>query len=258
MTSIPPRVLVEIIASSADDCEIIQAAGADRIELCGAMALGGTTPSLGLVAEAKRRTTLPLMVMLRPREAGMAFTEGEFATMLADLPYLFDAGADGIVTGISLPGGGIDVARMATIAEIVKGKGRALVCHRAFDLTPDPLTAMEQLIDIGFDRILTSGQRSTAAEGAELIAALVQAAGGRIEILPACGIDGSNAASLIARTGVDQVHLAAFDAVRDPSTDLGRVTFGLAPADDPTVYGLTDAAQVESVVAAVSKAARSE
>lgn len=251
----PQHVLVEIIGSSVDDCLAIEAAGADRVELCTALPLGGLTPTLGVLKEAKRLCKLPLMVMLRPREAGMAYTENEWRTMLTDLPYLLDAGADGIVTGISLPGGAYDLARMETVAKIVKGAGRPveLVSHRAFDLTPDPYAALEQMIDLGFDRVLTSGQRSTAAEGAELIAGLVRAAKGRIQILPACGIEAANVADLVARTGVDQVHLAAFAPIRDPLTREGAVAFGNAPPeDDVHAYMLADAGQISDVVGAVA------
>ncbi|RYG81595.1 copper homeostasis protein CutC [bacterium] len=256
----PVPILVEIIGSTVDDCLAIEAAGADRVELCAALPLGGLTPSLGTLIEAKRRCRLPLMAMLRPREAGMAYTDAEWATMLADLPHLLDAGADGIVTGVSLPGGAYDLVRMETLARMVKGAGRPveLVSHRAFDLTPDPYAALEQMVDLGFDRILTSGQRPTAAEGAELIAGLVEAARGRIEILPACGIDATNAADLVARTGVRQIHLAAFGPVRDPSTREGAVAFGNGPAagdgegDDVHAFMRADADQIGSVVSAVN------
>ena len=242
---------MEIIGCSVDDCVAIEGAGAHRIELCAAIALGGLTPSIGLVREAKRVCRLPLMVMLRPREAGMAYTEGEWRTMLADLPALLDAGADGIVTGVSLPGGAYDLGRMEVLAEMVKAAGVELVSHRAFDLTPDPYLALEQLIHLGFDRVLTSGQRGTAAEGAELIAGLVRAARGRIEVLPACGIEGANAADLVARTGVDQVHLAAFAPVRDASTREGSVAFGNAPPGDAHAYALADVREIAAVVGAV-------
>lgn len=246
-------VLVEIIGSSVDDCVEIEGARAHRVELCAALPMGGLTPSLGLLKEAKRVCSLPLMVMLRPRDAGMAYTENEWRTMLADLPALLDEGADGIVTGVSLPGGAYDLARMETLAKIVKGAGRSveLVSHRAFDLTPDPYAAQEQLVDLGFDRLLTSGQRDTAAKGAELIAGLVQRARGRIQVLPACGIDGSNAADLVAKTGVDQVHLAAFGPVRDPSTREGAVAFGNDAPGDAHTYSRADRNRIASVLAAV-------
>lgn len=247
-------VLVEIIGSTVDDCLAIEAAGAHRVELCAALPMGGLTPSLGTVIEAKRRCRLPLMVMLRPREAGMAYSEGEWATMLADLPRLLDAGADGIVTGVSLPGGALDLARLEILARMVRGVGRPveLVCHRAFDLTPDPCAALEGLVALGYDRILTSGQKPTAAEGAGLIAGLVRAAAGRIEILPACGIDASNAAALVARTGVAQVHLAAYGPVRDTSTRAGAVAFGAAPPEaDDHAFARADVDQIAAVVAAV-------
>ena len=246
-----PPVLVEIIACSVDDCLTVEAAGAHRIELCGGIALGGLTPSIGLVGEAKRRCGLPMMVMLRPREAGMAYTPGEYETMLADLDALLDAGADGIVTGVSLPGGALDAERVRPIAQKVKAAGRELVLHRAFDLTPDPLAALETLIELGFDRVLTSGQKPTAAEGADLIAELVRAARGRITVLPACGIEAGNAADLVARTGVSEVHLAAFSPVRDPSTREGAVSFGVDAPEDPHAYPRADEGIVAGVVSAV-------
>ncbi len=247
----PNPILVEIIACSADDCEAIEGAGARRIELCAAIALGGLTPSLGLLKEAKRRTRLPLMVMLRPREAGMAYTEGEWATMLADLDPLLDAGADGIVTGASLPEGALDAKRLEPLARKVKDARRELVLHRAFDLTPDPFAALEAAIALGFDRVLTSGAKPTAAEGADLIARLVSAARGRIGILPACGIDAANAPALVAKTGVKEIHLAAFAPVRDASTTEGAVAFGNAPPGDPHSYALASAPEIAAVVRAV-------
>ncbi|MER3496571.1 MAG: copper homeostasis protein CutC [Armatimonadota bacterium] len=245
------RVVVEIIACSADDCEIIEASGADRIELCAAIALGGLTPSLGLLTEARRRTRLPLMVMLRPRDAGMAYSEGDTATMLADLPFLLDQGADGIVTGISLPGGELDRARLEPIARRVKDAGRELVLHRAFDLTPDPFAALEAAIDLGFDRVLTSGQRPTAAEGATLIAELVRAARGRITILPGGGIEPDNVADLIAQTAVTEVHLALFAPVKDHSTRADSIHFGNAPPGDSQSFSRADEGAIHGLVTRV-------
>ena len=224
------NLLVEIIASSADDCAAIEAAGAHRIELCAALVLGGLTPSFGTIAEAKARTSLPIMAMVRPREAGMAYSEAEFATMERDADAALEAGADGIVFGVLNENGTLDRERMKRL--VGRAGGRQTVCHRAFDVTPDPFEAFETLIDLGITRVLTSGQKPSAPEGADLIAKLIDRAAGRIEVLPGAGITPANVADLVARTGCDQVHLAAFTRKTDPS-GMGNPSVQFSGAEPP-------------------------
>ncbi len=209
-------ILLEIIATTAVDCAVIERHGGERIELCSALALGGLTPSAGLVAAARAATSLPIMMMLRPREGGFCYTDAEFATLLYDLEFGMTQPMDGFVFGCLCEDGTVDQVRTRHIVE--QARGRQTVFHRAFDVTPDPLAALETLIDLGVTRVLTSGQRPTAIEGADLLRALVEQAAGRIEILPGAGVRPENVAALIRRTGVTQVHASAGGVRLDPST----------------------------------------
>ena len=209
-------ILLEIIATSAEDCATIERHGGERIELCAALALGGLTPSAGLVAAARAATVLPIMMMLRPREGGFCYTNSEVATLLRDLELGMAHQVDGFVFGCLCEDGTIDRARTRQIVE--RAGGRQTVFHRAFDVTPDPLAALETLVDLGVTRVLTSGQQPTAQAGADLIRTLVERAAGRIEILPGSGVKPENVADLLRRTGATQIHASASGVRLDPST----------------------------------------
>src|SRR6266540_2840215 len=181
-------ILLEVIVSSLDDARAAAAGGADRFELCSALALGGLTPSLGLLAAIKAELPQPVVFMVRPREGGMAYTEAEYAVMERDAVLALEAGADGLVFGFLTPEGAVDVSRCHRFLARIAGVGRPrsqLVFHRAFDVVPDPSVALEQLIDLGITRVLTSGQAPRALEGLPVIRRLVEQAAGRIEVLPA-------------------------------------------------------------------------
>lgn len=217
------EVLLETIVASLDDARAGAAGGADRFELCSALALGGLTPSIGALAAIKRQVEIPVMCMIRPREGGMAYSEGEFSTMLSDASFALEAGADGLVFGFLLPDGGVDVdrtARMVRLAEEASSPERRIqtVFHRAFDVAARPDEALEQLVDLGVTRILTSGRASTAEKGMEEIRRLVERSDGRIEILPGGGITAENVGRIVEGAGVNQVHLYATERREDLST----------------------------------------
>ncbi len=242
------KVLLEICCGSIDDALQAQAGGADRVELCSALFLGGLTPSLGTLQHARRELKVPIIAMLRPRGGGFCYTDAEFATMELDVDAMIAHGADGVVFGILERDGSIDRARTRRIRDIIGAK--QAVFHRAFDVTPDPFEALDQLVDLGITRILTSGQEDTVPEGAELIRKLIDHAGDRIEILPGGGIKPYALADVVAKTGCRQVHLTAFNTATDPSThQRPHVTFGgaLYPAED--TYLMTDADLVRNLVA---------
>jgi copper homeostasis protein len=203
--------LVEIVTCSVSDVLAAEAAGADRVELCSAIELEGLTPSLGTVQLALSDSKLPVMAMLRPRKGGFNYSEEDLRTMERDAEAFVAAGVHGLVLGILNADNTVDEDACRRFSRFPV----ELVHHRAFDVTPDPFAAMEAIVRVGFKRILTSGQMQTALEGAELIRKLREAAAGRVEILPACGIRPSNVADLIEETGVDQVHLGPFHTVCD-------------------------------------------
>jgi copper homeostasis protein len=227
------RVLLEIAMSSPEDAVAAEKGGADRLELNTALSLGGLTPSLGTLLEVKPAVKLPVMVMLRPRPGGFAYSDAEFRVMQRDLDLVLANGADGVVFGILNLDGTIAQERCR---EIVRRAGKVdTVFHRAFDVTPDMYAALEQLIDLGFKRVMTSGQQENAFYGVDLITGLIQRAAGRIEILPAGGINRFTAADIITRTGCDQIHAGLRTARTDRSVAARpHVSFGgsIRPPED--------------------------
>jgi len=241
------NILLEICCGSLDDAIQAEKGGADRVELCSALFLGGLTPSIGTVQEATRRLRIPVIAMVRPRGGGFCYTNTEFSTMERDTEAAIDAGADGIVFGILKEDGRIDRRRTARIIRVI-GKHQA-VFHRAFDVTPDPFEALEQLIDLGVTRVLTSGQEVRAPEGVELIAELVEQAGKRIEILPGGGIRPHNMNALVRRTRCAQIHMTAWNQVEDRSTRANRkVTFVGTSRPREDSYDQTDVRLVKEIV----------
>ena len=241
------KILLEICCGSIDDAMQAQQGGADRVELCSALFLGGLTPSIGTIQEAKRRLKIPVMVMVRPRGGGFCYTAAEFATMQRDAEAAVANGADGVVFGILTRDGRIDLRRNERMRRII-GKRQA-VFHRAFDVTPEPLEALDQLMDLGMTRVLTSGQKASAPEGLELIAKLVKRAGKRIEILAGGGIRPYNMNDVVRRTLCQQIHMTAWGKVRDGSTGAHPgITFvgALRPAED--CYDRTDPGLVKEIV----------
>lgn len=210
-----PTLLIECVACSADDCVEAEAGGADRIELCSALMLGGLTPSLGTLLEARAATALPIVSMVRPRAGGFCYTDREFATMLRDAEVAIEAGVQGLVFGVLTEDGQVDEPRCREL--VTRAAGRDTVFHRAFDVVPDPIHALETLVKLGVTRILTSGRERQAVAGASVIRDLARQAAGRIDILPGGGIREHTVAAVLERTGLRQVHLGPFTVRPDTS-----------------------------------------
>lgn len=241
------NIILEICCASVADAVEAEKGGADRVELCSALYVGGLTPSIGLILEAKARLTIPVMAMVRPRPAGFCYTPTEMDVMIRDTEAALNAGADGIVFGTLHSDGTVDVERSRRICDLI-GR-RESVFHRAFDVTPDPFRALDELIDLGITRVLTSGQRSGAPEGADLIKRLIDHARDRIEILPGAGIRVQMIQNLVKKTGCRQVHMTAFRSERDSSTGARtEVTFNgsVLPVEDR--YEVTDTKLVQQIV----------
>jgi copper homeostasis protein len=198
-------MILEACVNSAMSAIEAQAGGADRVELCENMPDGGCTPSAGAIIAAREHLTIGLFVMIRPRGADFCYNDTEFDIMKHDVITAKNLGTDGVVFGILNPDGTIDRARMARLTELARPMG--ITCHRAFDMTRDPLEALEVLVELGIDRILTSGQRDSALEGAPLIKKLIGQAAGRINIMPGHGIKEHNFAEIIRATSADEFHL---------------------------------------------------
>ena len=215
-------MLLEICVGSLDDAIVASSGGADRIELNAALELSGLTPSLGTLIEVRRAVRIPIVAMIRPRPGHFCYSQAEFAVMQRDVDLALEHGANAVALGILREDGRVDLERTR---KLVRQGGKApVVFHRAFDLTPDPRQALDQLIDLGIRRVMTSGQRATALDGAAVIAGLIARAADRIEVLPAGGIRAENVRELIANTGCDQVH----SSVRQRHPDTKSHNFDLS------------------------------
>lgn len=193
---------VDCIASA----EAAMRGGADRLELCTGLVIGGLTPSLSFFHQVKARTGLRTHVLVRPRFGDFCYTDDEFAVMIEEISALVQAGADAIVTGFLLPDGNLDLAKMEKVRAICKNCRVTL--HRAFDVCADPYRALEEVKSLGIDTILTSGQQNSAAEGAALLHELVKQAG-PVEILVGSGVKSGNLRDLALKTGAKSFHLSA-------------------------------------------------
>lgn len=201
------RPIVEVCIGSVADALAAEAAGADRVELCAATEVGGLTPSLGLLEQVLAATRLPVIAMIRPRPGGFAYSSEEFAVALRDAEHMLAYGAAGLAFGFLTPAGQLDASRTRELVELARG--RETVFHRAFDFTPNPLAAADELIELGVQRILTSGGAATAIAGASTIRAIRERVAGRLEVMPGGGITAESVVELVQQTGCDQIHVGA-------------------------------------------------
>ena len=184
-----------------------QAAGANRIELCDNPGDGGTTPSYGFIKAARKNLQIELFPIIRPRGGDFLYSDDEFEIMKTDIKVCKQLGCDGIVIGILNAVGAVDTKRCAMLVELAYPLG--VTFHRAFDRANDPLKALEDIIEIGCERILTSGQKPTAIEGADLISKLIEQATERIIIMPGSSIRSDNIIELAKKTGAIEFHTSA-------------------------------------------------
>jgi copper homeostasis protein len=198
-------MILEACVNSAVSAVEAQHGSADRVELCENMPEGGCTPSAGAIKFARAHLQIRLFVMIRPRGADFLYTPAEFDIMKQDVTTAKELGADGVVFGILKPDGAIDRERMKILAELARPMG--ITCHRAFDMTRDPSEALDDLISIGIDRVLTSGQSDSALSGASLIRQLIRQAGNKIIVMPGHGIKEHNLEEVIRLTGAEEFHL---------------------------------------------------
>lgn len=198
---------IEIVVFNLESALKAQEGGADRIELCDSPGEGGTTPSAGIIECVRQNVSIDVYVMIRPRGGDFLYSNYEFYAMKRDIVQCQKLSVDGVVFGILKPDGTIDKKRCQEL--IAKARPLKVTCHRAFDMTRDPFEALEDCIEVGFDRILTSGQQAHAPEGMPLISELVRRAAGRISIMAGSGVNEKNVKELVATTGVKEIHFSA-------------------------------------------------
>ena len=200
-------MILEIAANSVASALAAQEGGAGRVELCTALELGGLTPSYAQIAMAREKLTIPLYVLIRPRAGDFLYSDLEFETMLRDIEACAKAGCDGVVLGVLDADGRVDRPRCRSLISAAGNMG--VTFHRAFDLARDPLTALEDVIALGCERVLTSGAQASAIEGAELIRQLVELAAGRIVVMPGAGVVAGNLDKLRELTCAREFHASA-------------------------------------------------
>src|SRR6478735_9782657 len=198
---------LEIVVYNIESALKAQEGGADRIELCDNPAEGGTTPSFGTIEIVRGNVSLDVFVMIRPRGGDFCYTSWEFDCMKRDVWQCQKASVDGVVFGILTPDGRIDKTRCKELID--KARPLKVTCHRAFDMTSDPFQALEDCIEIGFDRILTAGQQAKAVDGVNLIQELIQKANGRISIMPGSGVNENTVEEIVSKTGATEIHFSA-------------------------------------------------
>ncbi len=240
--------LFEICVDSVEGAIAAQAGGAQRVELCDNLLEGGTTPSAGTIAVARQHLTIGLNVIIRPRGGDFCYSDVEFAVMQHDVAQAKQLGANGVVIGLLNPDGTVDKARTAKLIEIARPLN--VTFHRAFDMTNDPHQALEDLISLGLNRVLTSGQEDSVLEGLDLITALVQQAGDRIIVMPGGGIHERNLKKIVTQSGVREVHMTARREIqsrmiyRNPHPYMGGALrppeFSRLETDAARVRGLID------------------
>lgn len=198
------KYTIEIATSDFATTQSAVNGGADRIELCANLAEGGTTPSYGTIKQCRESFSVSLYPIIRPRGGDFLYTDDEFEIMLHDVKLCKQLGCDGMVIGLLNKDGTIDIKRTSVLIETAYPLG--VTFHRAFDRCKDPFTALEQLIEIGCERILTSGQKPSVIDGVDLVAELNKKAADRIIIMPGSGVRKENIKMLAAKTGCTEFH----------------------------------------------------
>lgn len=207
-------MLLEIATTDFETTRLAVEGGADRVELCAALSEGGITTSPGILQVCREKFSLPIYPIIRPRAGDFLYSAIEFALMKKDIAYCKQIGMDGVVIGLLLTSGKIDLKRTSILIDLAYPMG--VTFHRAFDRCLDPFQALEELIQLGCERILTSGQKATAPEGIDLIAQLQQIAAERIIVMPGSGVRVDNIEELATKTGCKEFHTS----LRDVSSSL--------------------------------------
>ena len=200
-------MILEIVVYNIDGALKAQEGNADRIELCDGPGDGGTTPSFGTVEVVRQNISIDVFVMIRPRGGDFNYSSYEFHAMKRDIYQCQKLSVDGVVFGILNPDGTIDKKRCKELID--KARPLKVTCHRAFDMTKDPFQALEDCIEVGFNRILTSGQQAQAVLGVELIGELIKKANGRIAIMPGSGVNENNVKEIVTKSGAQEIHFSA-------------------------------------------------
>ncbi len=251
------RPLLEICCGDIKSVVAARQGGADRIELCSALAAGGLTPSAGMIETAVTVGVPEVNVLIRPRESDFLYSDAEIQVMLRDIRQSAEAGANGVVIGALNADGTIATGTCRRLIETARDHGLSVTFHRAFDQCSNPLRSLEEIIDLGCDRLLTSGQASSALIGAGLISSLQRHAAGRIIIMAGAGITPDNASEVMRATGVSEIHASAkTTAESQMAFRISKVTMGSIDVDGYSrqVTSADTVARLASIIHNISQA----
>lgn len=244
----PMRYLFEVCANSVESCLTAQKGGANRVELCAGIPEGGTTPSYGDIAVAREvLTDTKLHVIIRPRSGDFLYSPLEQRIMIKDINNARKLGADGVVFGCLTAEGEVDTYLMRELIEAAEGM--SVTFHRAFDVCKNPFQALEDIITLGCNRILTSGQQPTAEEGIPLLKELEKKAAGRIRLMAGCGVNERNIKYIASETGIHEFHFSARERINSLMNYRNeRVSMGGTIHIDEYTHDITSALRVEDII----------
>lgn len=241
------RAQLELCIEDMAGLAAAKAGGADRVELCSALVVGGLTPSAGFMRQAAQ-SGIPAMALIRPRAGGFVYSDDEVEVMLDDIRIARDLELAGVVIGAAHPDGTLNLDVLRTLRDAAGDIDVSL--HRVFDLTPDPFAAIDQAVELGLSRILTSGQQRSVPEGLKLLVELGAYANGRISIMPGGGITLRNVGEVIRSTGIIEIH-SSCSVVRGEA-DAQLVRFGFSPDGPRKVFDPEAVAEMRRMLAVIA------
>ncbi|OEF85518.1 copper homeostasis protein CutC [Vibrio splendidus] len=241
---------IEVCIDNLESLHNALSGGANRIELCSSLALGGLTPSFGMMKQAAKISSVPVYAMIRPRQGDFIFDNDDMLCMLEDIEACANAGLDGVVLGVLAPNGSIDMPKMQQLAEKAHSLKLGVTFHRAIDQSSDFQAALEQIITLGCERVLTSGLAVKAEQGIDVLAAMVKQADGRIDIMAGAGVNAANAKMIQSATQVPALHLSGKSTRSSLMENNSSAQMGSDNIDDYQIP-VTDASKISDVRAAL-------
>jgi len=246
------KIVIEVCATSLDSAIAAEQGGAKRIELCDNIIEGGTTPSSGTILLARKYLKIDLFILIRPRGADFLYNDIEFELMKADIIMAKKLKADGVVIGILDKNGFVDMKRTEELINLARPMG--VTFHRAFDMSADPFKVLDQLIELKIDRLLTSGQKNKAIQGAPLINKLITKANNKIEIMPGSGINVDNFIELAKKTGAKNFHLSGRKKVHSLMNYQNKKVFLDSSSQNADFeWSITDKEMIKKIVSMINK-----
>ena len=219
------NVKFEICSGSLQSALNAQEAGAHRVELCSALSLGGLTPSYGFIELARKRLKIDVNVLIRPRQGDFLYDSDEVAVMIRDIIACAQMGVNGVVIGALDPFGNVDVDACRAMVAVAKHHGMSVTFHRAIDRACNIMAALEDVISIGADRVLSSGGKPTSLEGLETLAQMNAAAAGRVIIMPGGGVNAENIRQILEGTGAQEIHFSGSQIIQSEMVYREGVSF---------------------------------